>query len=108
MMSITDSSRAPTPQRGPSTTPLPTFTRRLIFLQAPADQIGPTSTSRSWRMPFPSATSAGTRRLVYDAVAVVSAVRVRPSTSVKSVGASRFEAAMRILYWLPVVRSLMV
>ena len=29
MMSITDSSRAPTPQRGPSTTPLPTFTRRL-------------------------------------------------------------------------------
>ena len=33
MMSITDSSRAPTPQRGPSTTPLPTFTRRLnIFL----------------------------------------------------------------------------
>ena len=31
MMSITDSSRAPTPQRGPSTTPLPTFTRRLDF-----------------------------------------------------------------------------
>ena len=51
---------------------------------------------------------AGTRRLVYDAVAVVSAVRVRPSTSVKTVGASRFEAAMRILYWLPVVRPLMV
>ena len=46
--------------------------------------------------------------LVYDAVAVVSAVRVRPSTSVKSVGASRFEAPMRILYWLPVVRPLMV
>ena len=32
MMSITDSSRAPTPQRGPSTTPLPTFTRRLDVL----------------------------------------------------------------------------
>ena len=32
MMSITDSSRAPTPQRGPSTTPLPTFTRRLDFV----------------------------------------------------------------------------
>ena len=34
MMSITDSSRAPTPQRGPSTTPLPTFTRRLDNLSA--------------------------------------------------------------------------
>ena len=31
-MSITDPSRAPTPQRGPSTTPLPTFTRRLEIL----------------------------------------------------------------------------
>ena len=34
MMSITDSSRAPTPQRGPSTTPLPTFTRRLKKLKS--------------------------------------------------------------------------
>ena len=39
MMSITDSSRAPTPQRGPSTTPLPTFTRRLTnrATRAPAE-----------------------------------------------------------------------
>ena len=29
IISITDPSRAPTPQRGPSTTPLPTFPRRL-------------------------------------------------------------------------------
>ena len=37
MMSITDSSRAPTPQRGPSTTPLPTFTRRLEQVMAESD-----------------------------------------------------------------------
>ena len=33
-MSITDSSRAPTPTQGPSTTPPPTFSRRLRFIES--------------------------------------------------------------------------
>ena len=39
-MSITDSSRAPTPAQGPSTTPLPTFPRRLhsSFIRYPQDR----------------------------------------------------------------------
>ena len=40
MMSITDSSRAPTPQRGPSTTPLPTFTRRLTKARRGGSSVG--------------------------------------------------------------------
>ena len=51
MMSITDSSRAPTPQRGPSTTPLPTFTRRLkkLFLDSGRDGLAQGRRRRSAR-----------------------------------------------------------
>ena len=50
MMSITDSSRAPTPQRGPSTTPLPTFTRRLGISACTATPAGPTSITGTARI----------------------------------------------------------
>ena len=49
MMSITDSSRAPTPQRGPSTTPLPTFTRRLEMLRVLLDNDWPLIMARNER-----------------------------------------------------------
>ena len=46
IISITDSSRASTPQRGPSTTPLPTFTRRLFFF-SPLELLGLATGARS-------------------------------------------------------------
>ena len=39
MLSITDSSRASTPTQGPSTTHLPTFTRRLKIYDSAGDAV---------------------------------------------------------------------